>query len=125
MYTDLTYPPPAQFTINVVTLLRPDGRVDSIETYYLDATSDWPGLLAQLKNATANWQAVNDGHTDGYTLKDGNWLYQICDEMHVPQKEMYDLVDGKDYAKLRKLLNEGKGKGKVGVLIWHVRPPST
>lgn len=54
------------------------------------------------------------GFPDGYTLKEGKWLYEYMHDGNAEVGEMRELACEKDYVKMK------KGREGRDVLVWHV-----
>ena len=107
---------PAQeprFVFGVVTALGYKGRPGEMANLCLPESTTWAAFLRVLTEATATWQATENGFPKGYTIDDGRWQYLIVQ----PRPDKFHSLDNeKDYLRLKRVLKEGKT-----VTVWHVR----
>ena len=81
----------------------------------LPVRASWKQCQDQLTELTKTWQAKEAGYPNGYSLRDGKWLYQTCKGSLV-EKPMHDLATAQEYKDMRSLMD----KTVAQVLIWHV-----
>lgn len=118
-----TQPPhPPDFTTHVVTALDRYGRPNPLTHIHLPVTTDWRDYSSHLTSCTQHWQSTEDGCPDGYTLKEGKWMYQFVEigEDVVKKEALRFLGSESDYRGMRKELGR-KGIEDFGVLVWHER----
>lgn len=111
-------PRPQEFKTYIVTAIDDAGSVDPFTTIYLPVDIDWIGYAEILTKHTQHPKATADGFPDGYTLKEGRWLYQRIVKGQ-REERFCDLGCEKEFWGMRR---EMRREG-IGVLVWHVSDP--
>lgn len=111
-----TQPPrPPEFKTYIVTATNAAGSADPFAIIHLPCTIDWEGYAEVLTQFTRHWKTTADGCPNGYTLKEGKWLYQRIVQQ-VKEEKFCDLVCEADFRRMR---GEMRKEG-IGVVVWHV-----
>ena len=111
-------PRPQEFKTYIVTATNDAGSADPFTTIYLPVTIDWVGYAEILTEHTRHPKTTADGFPDGYTLKEGKWLYQRIVKGRREEKFCELGCEKKFRGMRREMRREG-----FGVLVWHVSRP--
>ena len=111
-------PRPQEFKTYIVTAIDDAGSADPFTTLYLPVDIDWIGYAEILTKHTQHPKTTADGFPDGYTLKEGKWLYQRIVKGKREEKSCELGCEKEFWGMRREMRREG-----IGVLVWHVSDP--
>jgi hypothetical protein len=111
---------PQEFKTYIVTATNDAGSADPFTIIHLPVTIDWLEYAEILTQHTQHAKTTADGFPDGYTLKEGKWLYQRIVQGRREGK-FCDLGCEREFKGMRR---EMRRQG-IGVLVWHVSCPSS
>lgn len=116
-------PPQPKFTMYLVTAKDATGDTRESTKLFFPYTSTFGHFQCGLRDFTLH-SAKRMGRTDGYTLRDGPWIYQLIgpNKAIVPGLPKYSIADETDF---REMIRQLRDKDTPMACIFHVSSSST